>query len=455
MGEDPIIQAIKRDIEELLAAKRAADPGLFAAANSGVNNQGILEEFRWALEQAAGLATVDINRVPVRSMRPVWGPIITLFKRAIRKSTYWLYQPLFQQITAYNKAVVDFLNKVALRMEKVATHTPLEEKLEALLAQLSLKIEAVEKAFEQWEAKLKESLSAVASDKADLQREVVEAKQRVQDALIELTSLRRLVEDYRAEAAFMRAKLALALQYQRTGKWPVARKEGPEETLRSLQDLEDTTWFYHAFEQQFRGSEELIKERQRAYISEVRKAYETCGGYVLDLGAGRGEFLELCREADISAKGVDLNEAVVFRCREKGLEVERADAIAYLQSLPDESLCAVTAYQLVEHLTPQELWRLVQTVLVKLRPGGVVILETVNPHSLAALQNFYLDLTHQRPIPAPTLRFLLEAAGFRRVDVRFSSPVPEDLRLKGDDPSIVRLNELLFGFQDYAVVGWR
>ncbi|APC07777.1 methyltransferase domain-containing protein [Neomoorella thermoacetica] len=455
MGEDPIIQAIKRDIEELLAAKRAADPGLFAAANSGVNNQGILEEFRWALEQAAGLATVDINRVPVRSMRPVWGPIITLLKRAIRKSTYWLYQPLFQQITAYNKAVVDFLNKVALRMEKVANHTPLEEKMEALLTQLSLKIEAVEKISEQWEAKLKETLAGVASDKADLQREVVEAKQRVQDALIELTSLRRLVEDYRAEAAFLRAKLALTLQYQRTGKWPVSREEGPEETLRSLQDLEDTTWFYHAFEQQFRGSEELIKERQRAYIPEVRKAYETCGGYVLDLGAGRGEFLELCREADIPAKGVDLNEAMVFRCREKGLEVERADAIAYLQSLPDESLCAVTAYQLVEHLTPQQLWLLVQIVLVKLRLGGVVILETVNPHSLAALQNFYLDLTHKRPIPAPTLRFLLEAVGFRRIDVRFSSPVLEDLRLKGDDPSIVRLNELLFGFQDYAVVGWR
>ncbi|WP_338819163.1 hypothetical protein MTCOM_05940 [Moorella thermoacetica] len=448
MGEDPIIQAIKRDIEELLAAKRAVDPGLFAAANSGVNNQDILEEFRWALEQAAGLATVDINRVPVRSMRPVWGPIITLFKRAIRKSTYWLYQPLFQQITAYNKAVVDFINKIALHMEKATNHTPLEEKLESLLTQLSLKIEAAEKVSE-------ESFAEVTSDKADLQREVVEAKQRVQDALIELTSLRRLVEDYRAEAAFLRAKLALALQYQRTGKWPVSREEGPEKTLRSLQDLEDTTWFYHAFEQQFRGSEELIKERQRAYIPEVRKAYDTCGGYVLDLGAGRGEFLELCREADIPAKGVDLNEAVVFRCREKGLEVERADAIAYLQSLPDESLCAVTAFQLVEHLTPQELWRLGQTVLVKLRPGGMVILETVNPHSLAALQNFYLDLTHQRPVPAPTLRFLLEAAGFRRVEVRFSSPVPEDLRLKGDDPSIVRLNELLFGFQDYAVVGWR
>ncbi len=475
--DDPIIQVIKRDIEELLVAKRARESMSFATNEPKTTNQDVLEEFRWLFEQAANLATVDINRIPVRSMRPIWGPIITFFKRAVRKSTYWLYQPLFQQISSFNSTVSDLLNKTILR---VAELTDLRQLVEDYLA------EALEKVSEQWDAKFRELLSEIAEEKANLRQELTDLRQLVEDYLAEalekvseqwnakfrellseiaeekanlrqeLTDLRQLVEDYRVEAAFLRAKLFLALQYQRTGKWPVLQgQERPGRALLPLQDVEDNAWLYHAFEQQFRGSEETIKERQRAYLSDVQKAYKRCGGYVLDLGAGRGEFLELCREAGIPAKGVDSNEAMVSRCREKGLEVERAEAIAYLQSLPDESLCAVTAFQLVEHLVPQELWHLVQVALIKLKPGGVIILETVNPHSLVALQNFYLDLTHQRPIPAPTLRFLLEAAGFQRVEVRFSSPVPEASCLQGDDPNVAKLNDLLFGYQDYAVVGWR
>jgi len=457
MAEDPIIQSIERDIEELLTAKRAATP----EACCGISPEDGLEgQLRFSLEQAAGLATVDINRIPVRSLRPIWGPLITFLKRAVRKSTYWLYQPLFQQLTNFNTTILDYLGRIALRLEEAdrATCRPvLKENVAALQEtqrQFDQKIELLKKAFQEWDAKTKQVLTEVAIDKADLQREVIDAKQRAQDTLRELVSLRRLVEDYRAEAAFLRAKLALALQYHRTGRWPVPQ-EGPGHALRPLQEPTDTTWLYHAFEQQFRGPEELIKERQRAYLPDVQKAYEDCGGYLLDLGAGRGEFLELCRDAGIPAKGVDLNEAMINRCREKGLEVEKAEAITYLQSLPDESLCAVTAFQLVEHITPSELWQLVQTAVVKLKPGGVIILETVNPHSLAALQNFYLDLTHQRPIPSPTLRFLLEASGFRRVEVRFAFPAPEWMQLQNKGEDFAKLNEIIFGPSVYSVVGMR
>jgi O-antigen chain-terminating methyltransferase len=460
MAEDPIIQAIKRDIEELLTAKRAANP---EACRGFSPEDGLEEQLRLSLEQAAGLATVDINRIPVRSLRPIGGTLITFFKRAVRKSTYWLYQPLFQQITNFNTIILDCLGRITLRLEEAdrATRRPvLEENVAALQEtqrQLDQKIELLEKAFRELDAKTKQVLTEVATDKADLQREVIEAKQRGQDTLRELASLRHLVQDYRSEAAFLRAKLALVLQYQRTGRLPAPIEKNSEQTFQPFGglELENTDWLYHAFEQQFRGPEELIKERQRAYLPDVQKAYEACGGYVLDLGAGRGEFLELCREAGIPAKGVDLNEAMISRCRDKGLEVMEADVLSYLRELPDESLCALTAFQVVEHLKPGEIWQLVEAALVKLKPGGVLILETVNPHSLAALQNFYLDLTHERPIPAPTLRFLLEAAGFREVEVRFSSPIPQEARLSGSDPDTLKLNEILFGFQDYAVVGWR
>jgi O-antigen chain-terminating methyltransferase len=140
---------------------------------------------------------------------------------------------------------------------------------------------------------------------------------------------------------------------------------------------------------------------------------------------------------------------------QKGLQVEKADGLSLLNSISDESLCALTAFQVVEHLTPDQIWQFVQTALIKLKPGGVIILETVNPDSLFALKNFYLDLSHQKPVASPTLQFLLEAAGFKEVKVKFSSSVPEEIQLKGHDEATNKINDLLFGYQDYAVLGWR
>lgn len=214
-------------------------------------------------------------------------------------------------------------------------------------------------------------------------------------------------------------------------------------------------WFYHAFEQQFRGSEELIKKRLSIYVDYIKKAFEATGGKVLDIGSGRGEFLELLRGEGIPAIGVDLNDVMVQHCLYKGLNVEQRDAYDFITAQADESLAAVTAYMVIEHLSPEEIWKIINTALVKIKPGGVIILETVNPECLFALRNFYIDLTHIRPLPATTIKFLLESVGFRNVEVRFSSPLSEEYKLKGKDSNIQKLNEILFGWQDYAVVGWR
>jgi O-antigen chain-terminating methyltransferase len=172
------------------------------------------------------------------------------------------------------------------------------------------------------------------------------------------------------------------------------------------------------------------------------------------VGSGRGEFLELCREANIPAKGVDLNELMINRCREKGLSVERADGLEHLKSIPDESLCALTAFQVIEHLSPEQIRQLIQAALIKLKPGGVIILETVNPDYLFAFKYFSIDLTHQRPIHSLTLQFLLEAAGFRNLEVRLSGLVEDEIKIMQEGDS--KENSLLVhGYLDYAVVGWR
>jgi SAM-dependent methyltransferase len=150
---------------------------------------------------------------------------------------------------------------------------------------------------------------------------------------------------------------------------------------------------YRGFEDVFRGPEEFIRDRQRVYVSRLA-GHEP----VLDVGCGRGELLELLRNEAIAAKGIDLDSGMVARCKEKGLEVEQADAITYLESLPDDSLGAIFSAQVIEHLGYDDLLRLLQLSRQKLKRGGVFIAETVNPHSIQAFKMFWLDPTHRAPI---------------------------------------------------------
>lgn len=164
---------------------------------------------------------------------------------------------------------------------------------------------------------------------------------------------------------------------------------------------------YVAFEDVFRMSEAVIRERQRRYVALVNGHTP-----VLDVGCGRGEFLELLREAGIFARGVDLDEGMIARCRAKGLDVEQADALAYLERAEDDSLGTVFASQVVEHLSYEQLMQLLRLVHQKLAPDGILIAETVNPHSPAALKNFWIDLTHHHPIFPEVLLTLTRGVGF-------------------------------------------
>jgi O-antigen chain-terminating methyltransferase len=144
--------------------------------------------------------------------------------------------------------------------------------------------------------------------------------------------------------------------------------------------------------------------------------------------------------------------------RGEGLDVEQADAIVYLESLEDSSLGGIFAAQVVEHLPPPTLVRLLELAHAKLRPGGVLVAETINPLSPLALRNYYADLTHAQPLVPETLALLAEQAGFRDVATRFLNEPDERLTVP-DDPLIAgnvrRLNELLFGPLDYAIVARR
>jgi Methyltransferase domain len=165
---------------------------------------------------------------------------------------------------------------------------------------------------------------------------------------------------------------------------------------------------YVAFEDVFRLSEDVIRERQRPYLRLLNGRQP-----VLDAGAGRGEFLELLRDAGVAARGVDLDDGMVARARAKGLDIEQGDLIAYLDHCPDASLGVVFAAQVVEHLQYVHLLAFLRLALAKLQPGGLLIAETVNPHAPGALKRFWIDPTHQHPIFPEVLLTLCRGVGFR------------------------------------------
>ena len=206
---------------------------------------------------------------------------------------------------------------------------------------------------------------------------------------------------------------------------------------------------YALFEDRFRGPAEHVARKQTFYLPILRKA----PGPVFDAGCGRGELLRLLKESGIPARGVEASALAAETCRAAGLDVRTGDAIETLAAAPAASLGAVVALQVVEHWTAEATFRFLAEARRALMPGGVLVVETVNTDSLAAMNAFYLDPTHVRPVPPEALQFLCDAAGFRELEVEYLSPLPPTERLEERSSNDAKLNAMLFGPQDYAVIG--
>jgi len=221
---------------------------------------------------------------------------------------------------------------------------------------------------------------------------------------------------------------------------------------------------YAAFERRFRGDAADVRARLQGYAQLFAG-----NGPVVDLGCGRGEFLDALVAAGIAAQGVDGNARFVGECRARGLDVVQGDLLAHLRSLGDGALGGVFAAQVAEHLTPATLQDMLRESHRVLRKDGLLLLETVNPRSLySLLEVFHRDLTHERPLHPDTLSFLAAAAGFADVRVEMKAPVEASSRLQpvpaeGLPPrtagilneNLDRLNAILYGPQEYALFARR
>ena len=209
-------------------------------------------------------------------------------------------------------------------------------------------------------------------------------------------------------------------------------------------------FFYRAFEDRFRGSRSLILARLGVYQPFLRPLADAFQPpKALDLGCGRGEWLEVLVNAGFDAAGVDLDEGMLAACQERGLKGQLGDALSTLKALPSESLALVSAFHLVEHVPFEVVQGLVQEALRVLMPGGLLVLETPNSENLTVgTSGFYLDPSHMRPLPAALLAFVAEHTGFYRSKILY---LQEPANLHGD--SRVGLLDVLSGVSpDYALV---
>ncbi len=262
--------------------------------------------------------------------------------------------------------------------------------------------------------------------------------------------------------AALRDRLEVASEELRALKGALAIPPEPAVAASALRAAEDST--YVAFENRFRGTVDEIRERLASYLP----LFDGCAP-VVDLGCGRGEFLELLGARGIAARGVESNAHVAQACRERGLDVATGDLLAYLRAIPDGSVGGVFAAQVAEHLPPAILQATLREAHRCLRRDGMLVLETVNPRSVVALlESYNRDLTHEKPLHPDTLSFLAAAAGFTDVRVEMKSPVEASSLLRpvpseGLPPlaadvmneNVRRLNGLLYGPQDYALVARR
>jgi len=241
-----------------------------------------------------------------------------------------------------------------------------------------------------------------------------------------------------------------------------ARKRLPQpmgrEQLEAMQLEEDHMMdaMYASFEDIFRGTREDIKQRQSIYLPYVRGVQAGHSSTpIIDIGCGRGEWLEVLREAGLHGRGVDINRVFLAGCREIHLDVVEADGVAFLRSLAENSVGAVTSFHLLEHLEQKTLIALFDAALHVLRPGGIAIFETPNPRNLqVGSHTFYIDPTHRRPLPLELVQYLMEARGFGEIEIKELHPPSAENRITEGGPMINDvLNRLLFSAQDYAVIG--
>jgi len=402
----------------------------------------------------------------------VWGIVAPYFQRQLTFNS-WLVDHLNRNLTAAREA-----HQAALEdAEAIRAHSgalvEFQARLIQYLQQITLYVDTRDRAAGSGALVLNAAISNVAEG-IDKRAETAASQAARVDA--RLDALAAADDSLRAALSVVQqASLVLKREVARLEAAPrgataasAAPSEAPAGTGGQAFAPALDAYKYLAFEDRFRGSRDEIRARMTSYLPFFEGAAD-----VLDVGCGRGEFLELLAGAGIGARGLDLNHEMVETCRARGLDVTEADAVGYLSSLADGSLGGLFAAQVVEHLQPAYLLSFLELAFHKLRPGGRLILETLNPSCWVAFFESYIrDVTHVWPLHPETLQFLVVASGFTTVDLEYRSPVADADKLQpvtatasmgpvladlvdSFNANVEKLNGRIYTFLDYAVIATR
>ncbi len=280
---------------------------------------------------------------------------------------------------------------------------------------------------------------------------IVKSQKLVLNELVErLEEITHKQQQLKSELSLQERRLTRLLQDTRSFQTDYTNHQIPER-LTITSDLFDK--LLAAFEERLRGERADIKERLRVYHPIVAEARKRTGeALILDLGCGRGEWLEIAAEAGWQARGVEKNLILVERCKALSLDVVASDALAYLRTLPDASLSAITAFHLIEHLSFADIVELVDEALRVLKTEGTLIIESPNPKNLiVGACNFYSDPTHRQPLFPDTIEFLLNERGFTNVRIAYQNPAGGS-PFTGEDEASRTLHNWFFGPRDFAII---
>ena len=373
---------------------------------------------------------------------------LTGWRRRVAMAIWRVAGPAFDRQQAFNAALVDHLNRnvAAHRANRQSIEAAIGamrgelEKLETFHTTLVLYLQTITRLVDTKDrsehiatlANLTEAGLAGVADAFRRRSESMVAREQRYVAAVD--ELRTSIASVQQTGLMLKRELERGLA---AGAAPAASAGGaggqaaavvaaatPRPTAPAIDSV--NAYKYVAFENRFRGSEADIRSRLLQYVELFDGADN-----VLDLGCGRGEFLALLRERGIRAHGLDINHEMIEACRAAGLEALEGDALAHLESLPDASLGGLIAVQVVEHFQPAYLTTFLDVAYHKLKPGAKIVLETLNPSCWFAFFEAYIrDITHAWPLHPETLKFLVVASGFQRVDLRWLSPYPSDAKLQ-------------------------
>jgi len=438
------VEELMRKIKENIKTRRAIDLCANAGDTAGGKADESEEHAPFEIGKPGEWDYVNSNRdiqndnYIISSHRRILGKVLVKGRELVHGEVRRYVDPMVWKQREFNTSIVRILNDIAVRLGGISSQ--IDDKI----------------------AQSQSTISAQIDDKIGRSQSTISAQ--IDDKIIQSES--KISSDIGEQVKSVVAAMNEDIENR---AWLAEILDGriAKESVRASNTISESHADYinyFVFEERFRGTRADIKERQSAFI----KYFKGCRN-VLDIGCGRGEFQELLRDHEIGGHGIDIDEDMVNFCKSKGLDVEKIDAVSYLQKLEDKSLDGIFIDQVVEHLEQEYLIKMLNLSFMKLIYGGTIVVETVNPLSFFSFANFYIDMSHKRPVHPETLRFLLNAAGFREIKIELIAPVRDDARLKkikiGErrdghreeieiyNHNIDMLNAIIYGPQDYALIG--